>query len=115
MTLTTEDGGDIPNVTPEDIDRVLPADAFGKFAILSVSATEFIQAGNDWQPDPACSQFLQQHNSDPWILEYRDGASGQQFRAVGWVSLEHVRVAFLSYLAGTETWRTTHEWHELHL
>jgi hypothetical protein len=115
MTLSTEDAGDISDVTGPDIDRVLSDDDFGSFAILFASESDFIQAGNDWQPGEACRQFQEQHDSDPWVLEYRDGAAGKQFRAAGPVPLDRVRGAFRSYLSGTADWRTGFDWHELDL
>jgi hypothetical protein len=115
MTFTTEEDGDIPDASAADIERILRDDAFGKFAILSASETDFIQAGNDWQPGPACEQFLQQHDSDPWLLEYRDGSSSRQFRATEQITLDQVRQALLSYLAGTGDWQTTFSWAELDL
>ena len=115
MTLTTEDAGDVPEVTSADIDNVLSSDAFGAFAILAASETDFIQAGNDWLPSPACEQFMQQSGSDPWVLEYRESASDRQFRAADWVSLDQAIRAFHSYLAGTHEWRTDFEWNEIDL
>ncbi len=82
MTLTTEDHDDIPDVDAATLDEVLRSDGFGKFAILSTSEEEFIQAGNDWQPNEQCRAFLHEHNSDPWLLEYREsGAAVQGGRA----------------------------------
>ena len=113
MTLTTEDMGDVLDVNAAAMDEVLGADAFGKFAVLSASDEAFIQAGNDWQPGPACEAFMDAHDSDPWVLEYREG--GRQFRAAGHVTLEQVRRAFRSYLAGGSEWRSGFAWGELEL
>jgi hypothetical protein len=113
MWLTTEETGETPHVTAEDIDRILPADGFGKFAILSASENSFIQAGNDWQPGEECRAFLRDHGSDPWVLEYRDGESGRQYRAIGHVTLDQVRQAFLSYLSGSRAWREMLGWREM--
>jgi hypothetical protein len=63
------------------LDEVLASDGFGKFAVLSASEEVFIQAANDWEPADAWRAFLAAHDSDPWVLEYREG--GRQFRAVG--------------------------------
>ncbi len=115
MILTTEEMGEIPNVKAADIDRILPTDSFGKFAVLSASDTTFLQAGNDWQPTPECEAFLKNTRSDPWVLEYRDGESGKQYRAHGQLTLDQVRVAFLSYLAGSKDWQNAHAWNELAL
>jgi hypothetical protein len=53
------------------------------------------------------------HDSDPWVLEYRE--DGRQFRAEGQVTLEQVRQAFQSYLAGGSEWRAGFTWGEMTL
>lgn len=111
MTLTTEEMGDVPAVDAAKLDEVLSSDAFGKFAVLSKSGTAFIQAGNDWKPGPNCKAFMGAHGSDPWVLEYRERK--RQFRAAGWVTLDQVRAAFRSYLAGGAEWRTGFAWGEI--
>ena len=111
MKITTEELGDLPDVAETVLDEVLAADGFGAFAVLSDSDEEFLQAGNDWQPGAACEAFLDTHDSDPWVLEYREG--GRQFRAAGHVTLEQVRRAFRSYLAGGSEWRTGFVWDQL--
>src|SRR5690348_13699540 len=98
MTLTTEELGDVPDVDAMTLDEVIQSDSFGKFAVLCMSDDEFIQAGNDWQPTDTCQAFLEKHESDPWVLEFRE--AGQQYVATGNVTLEQVRQAFQSYLAG---------------
>lgn len=108
MTLTTEEMGDVPDVDAATLDEVVGYDAFGKFAILSKSDEEFIQAGCDWRPDEATKAFLAAIGSDPWVLEYREG--GRQFSVEGHVTLERVRQAFQSYLAGSSEWRTEFVW-----
>jgi hypothetical protein len=113
MTLTTEDLGNLADVDAAAMEEVLASDGFGKFAILSASEEAFIQAGNDWQPDEACRAFLQAHGSDPWVPEYREG--GRQYQAAGRVTLEQVRQAFRSYLAGGPEWRNGLVWGELEL
>jgi hypothetical protein len=113
MTLTTEEMGDVPDVDTAAMDEVLATDAFGKFAILSASDEAFIQAGNDWQPGPECAAFMDSHDSDPWVLEYREG--GRQFRSSAPATLDQVRSAFASYLAGGSEWRTGAVWSELRL
>jgi hypothetical protein len=113
MTLTTEEFGDVADVDAGAMDEVLEPDAFGKFAVLSASDEAFIQAGNDWQPGPECKAYLAAHGSDPWLLEYRE--AGRQFRAAGHVTLDQVREAFASYLAGRSTWRTDFAWSEMEL
>jgi hypothetical protein len=113
MWLTTEETGDTAGVTAADIDRILSADGFGKFAVLSASESSFIQAGSDWQPGEECQAFLRGHGSDPWLLEYREGESGRQYRATGYVTLDQVRQAFQSYLSGSRAWREMFDWCEI--
>jgi hypothetical protein len=113
MMLTTEELGDVPDVDAATVDDVLATDAFGKFAILRATDEAFIQAGNQWQPGPECQVFLATHDSDPWVLEYRE--DGRLFRAAGQVTLEQVRQAFRSYLAGGPAWRTEFSWGEFEL
>jgi hypothetical protein len=110
MWLTTEAFGDTLNISQEEMDRILGADSFGKFAILSASHTTFIQAGNDWNPGPECAAFLKAHHSDPWILEYRDDTSRNLFRASSPLTLDQVRKAFRSYLANGREWKTEFTW-----
>src|SRR5215467_4380608 len=98
MWLTTEEMGDVRDVDAATLDEVLGCDAFGKFAILNKSNEEFIQTACDWRPDKATEAFLAATGSDPWVLEYREG--GRQFSVEGHVTLEQVRQAFQSYLAG---------------
>jgi hypothetical protein len=113
MTLTTEALGDAPDLSAEALDELLTSDAFGNFAILNASDEQFIQAGNDWQPGAACTDFVETHDSDPWVLEYRE--DGRQFRAEGQVTLEQVRQAFQSYLVGGSEWRSGLTWGEMAL
>ena len=108
MTLTTENLGDVPVMDAAGLDDVLEPDAFGKFAVLSASEDAYIQAGNDWQPGAECEAFMAARGSDPWVLEYSEG--GRQFRAAGRVTLDQVRRAFRSYLAGGPEWRTGFAW-----
>jgi hypothetical protein len=63
--LITEDLGKTPDVTAGDVDRILPTDPVGKFAVLPASDSAFIQAGNDGQPTPECNAFLKKTKSDP--------------------------------------------------
>ena len=113
MMLTTEEFGDLPDLDAKAIDDVLATDAFGKFAILSRSEEEFVQAGNDWHPGEACTEFMVAHDSDPWLLEYHE--SGRQLRAAEHVTLDQVRQAFRSYLAGETDWQSAFAWDELKL
>jgi len=112
MTLTTEELGDVTDVTATTLDEILGGDAFGKFAILRVSEGVFLQAGNDWNPREECRQFLEHHRSDPWVLEHRTG--GKLYRADGQITLDEVRAAFQSYLVGDDAWRQRYAWTEWH-
>jgi hypothetical protein len=113
MTLTTEDGGDILGVDSSTMDEVLRSDAFGKFVVLAASDEDFIQAANDWEPSEEYRAFLRDHESDPWLVEYRE--SGRLFRAAGRVTLQQVRNAFQRYLSGALEWRAAFAWAELRL
>ncbi len=108
--LTTEEQGDVNDVTEPVLRRILDEDAFGKFAILSRSAKEFMQAACEWDPSPECAAFLEQHGSDPWVLEYRDPATRKQFRAEGQLTLGQVRDAFIAYLNNETTWHARFSW-----
>jgi len=111
MKLTTEDLGDVPEVDAAVLDTVLASDGFGGFAILSASDEAFIQAGNEWHPGVECEAFLASHGSDPWVLEFRE--DGRLYRASGHVTLDQVRQAFRSYLAGGSEWRAGQTWGEV--
>ncbi len=111
MKLTTDKLGDVPEIDAAKLDEVLASDGFGGFAILSASGEEFVQAGDEWQPGAECEAFLAAHGSDPWMLEYRE--DGRLFRAAGHVTVDRVRQAFRSYLAGGSEWRTGFAWREV--
>ncbi len=110
MKLTCEDLSPIDDVSREQLDEILSSDAFGKFAILSQSDSDFVQAASDWQPTNECAAFLKANDSDPWIIEYRDGTTHTHYRADGYVTLGTVMRAFASYLAGENDWRTSIKW-----
>lgn len=110
MQLTCEELDPIDAVRRDQLEEILSSDAFGKFAILSESESAFIQAGSDWQPTDECSEFLKTHDSDPWIIEFRDSETGAHHRAVGYVTLKDVIGAFTSYLDGGGSWRNDFEW-----
>ncbi|HEX4612728.1 MAG TPA: hypothetical protein VH092_31325 [Urbifossiella sp.] len=111
MKLTTDKLGEVPEVDAAVLDEVLASDGFGNFAALSASDEEFIQAGNEWQPGAECEAFLAAHGSDPWVLEYHE--DGRFHRAAGHVTLDQVRQAFRSYLAGGSEWRIGFWWTEV--
>lgn len=113
MKLTTEDLGEIADVKADELARIVDEDAFGAFAVLSDSDDAFMQAGNNWSPDDECEAFVERHGSDPWVLEYRDAASGKQFQATRNVTLQEVRDAFLHYLRANPAWRDRFQWSEI--
>jgi hypothetical protein len=113
MTLTTEEGGDLARVTAQELEAALVGDAFGKFAVLTDADGAFVQAGNAWEPGAECERFLKRHDSDPWVLEYREAENCIQYRVVGWVTLANVLTAFRAYLAGNPNWHAEYEWEEL--
>ncbi len=112
MPLTTEELGDVVDVTATALDEVLGGDAFGKFAILTASEGILLQSGNDWNPGEECRRFLEQQRSDPWVLEHGEG--GILHRANGQVTIDEVRAAFQSYLIGDDVWRQRYDWTEWH-
>jgi hypothetical protein len=113
MWLTTEEQGELPDITIESLNQTIEDESFGKFAVLSASDEAFIQTASDWSPSKECAAFLKRYGSDPWILEYRDSTSHQQFRAIGHLTLNQVQQAFASYLRGDNTWQSDHEWIEI--
>ena len=114
MMLITEELREIADVAAADIDRILPTDSFGKFAVLSASDSTFIQAGNDWQPTPESDAFLKRTRSNPGSLNI--AMAGLESGVVtGQLTLDEVRIAFLSYLAGSKDWHQAHTWNELAL
>ena len=113
MWLTTEELGEFPEVRADQIASILEDDSFGSFVTLSESDNGFIQAANNWSADDACETFIATHDSDPWILEYRDAASGKQFQVTRNVTLAELKDAFLVYLRGGFEWRTRFQWNEI--
>ena len=113
MHLTTEDLGEIANVTADQLTAILDDDAFGGFVVLAESDDGFIQAANNWTPDDDCEAFIEQHESDPWTLEYRDAATAKHLQVSRNVTLLEVKNAFLEYLRGSPEWRARFEWNEI--
>jgi hypothetical protein len=113
MKLTTEELPVIEAVTEADIERIFADEVFGKFVILSASEDSFIQAASVWSPTKECAAFLQSTGSDPYCLEFRDGALGRLFSAHQEVTLTSVKSAFLDYLRGRTSWRDHFEWVEV--
>jgi hypothetical protein len=52
--LITEDLGETPNVAAADVDRILPTDSFGKFAVLSASIQRSFRLGTTGSLDLIC-------------------------------------------------------------
>ncbi len=113
MQLTTEELPEIKNVTAADIRRIFTEDAFGKFAILSVSDVVFIQAGCVWDVSEECAKFMEETGSDPFILEYRDAKTGRLFAATTHVTLDQIAEVFLEYLQGDDSWRSRYTWKQV--
>ena len=111
MWLTTEAFGKTTEVTAVDVERILATDEFGSFAQLFASEKNFIQAGKD-VPGLKQEAFLLKYGAEPWVLQYGygDEETGRVFQAVGRLTLEQVRQAFLSFFAGGEDWRRQHTW-----
>ena len=113
MQLSTEERGEIDDVTAAQLAAILDEDAFGSFVILAESDRGFIQAANNWSPGDACEAFIARHRSDPWILEYRDAASAKHFQVSRDVTLDEVKRAFLEYLRGAPGWRSGFQWSQI--
>ena len=109
MWLNTEAFGEIADVTPLDLDRVLAIDSFGIFAQLFDEAGGWIQAGKA-EPGPLREAFISKHGSEPWRLQYGHERSAPVFQAVGLVTLGQVREAFQSFLAGDDEWQQQSTW-----
>jgi len=110
MDLTTESGDVIDPITPDGLRQALGDDSFGKFAILSRSEDEFMQAGNNWNGSEECARYLKETGSDPWILEFRENRKNK--RARGDRTLGEVIEVMIEYLEGGEEWRTRYWWVE---
>jgi hypothetical protein len=110
MKLITEEMPEVESASEKSIDEVLSTDAFGKFAVLSASEEEFIQAACGWDPTDECAEFLKKHGSDPWILEFRDGPSSINMRANGFTTLSTVQRIFKLFLKGERTWVADFHW-----
>jgi hypothetical protein len=113
MWLTTEELGEIKDIQIAELLQVFDEEGFGNFAVLSASETEFIQAASAWSPTRECEEFLEQHQSDPWVLEYHDKECRRPLRANGLFTLTQVMQAFVSYLQGDSEWHTGKEWIEI--
>jgi hypothetical protein len=110
LKLTTEELGEFPDVTAEQIEETLDDDCFGKFAVLSRSDNDFVQAGNLWSPSEECAEFLKLHGSDPWVLQYRDSLTGLLREAQGDLTMDQVKLVFLGYLRDDVDWRANFKW-----
>lgn len=87
------------DATEDDVSRAFDDESgFGEFVILTSSSGTILQAGGG--------------DDDQYVLEYGDD-NEVQFRADGEFSKKQVRVAFLAFVRGDESWRTTHTWKPL--
>jgi hypothetical protein len=86
------------DVTEQTFEEVFADDSLrGEFIILEADADTFLQAGGE--------------GNGPYTLEYKE--AGKQFQAVGELTKQEVKEAFLDYLQGGTGWRTKHEWKAL--
>lgn len=106
MKLTTEKSGDVGVDDVQVIRKCFDEKNFGGFAILEAADGKFLQTARSLR-EPV--------KGDPWILEYREGPEGPHYESVGVVTLLQVKGAFLAYLRGDQSWRTSREWRPLEL
>jgi hypothetical protein len=101
MTLQTESGKLIKNVTEAEIRKLIGEE---QFAILSVDDNTYMQCSE--QDDPP----------DEYVLEYQDGSLKRHFAATdGPITLERVVEAFVKYLRGDESWKKDFRWEKMTL
>ena len=113
--LRTEERDPVIGVTATRLAALFDEEGFGTFAVLESGAGHFIQTACEWEASAVTSAFLRKHKADPWVVEYRDNASAPIFRVKKHLTLAQVKVAFLSWLAGDDAWRTAHRWKVLEL
>ncbi|MHC4744705.1 MAG: hypothetical protein ACYS8Z_22550 [Planctomycetota bacterium] len=90
------------NVTRSDIIQAFEDDkGRGEFIILSQSTQVYIQAaGEDY---------------GPYILEYRDGGAHYHFQCSEELPKPQIQEAFIKYLEGDQSWKTSLEWKPLEM
>lgn len=100
MNLETEGKIHKNNVTRSDIVEAFEDDkGRGEFIILSQSQQVYMQAAGE--------------GYGPYTLEYREGDDESHFQCSQDLEKSQVREAFIKYLEGDESWKTSHEWKTL--
>lgn len=86
--------------TEADVHRAFDHDELrGEYIILTAPNGDFIQAAGE--------------GDGPYALEHRTAATDEHICAVANCTREAVRQAFLAFLRGDESWRTSREWKPL--
>ena len=100
MKLETAEKIHKDNATRSDIVQAFEDDkGRGEFIILSQSEQVFIQAAGE--------------DHGPYTLEYREGDDDRHFRCSQEPAKPQVEEAFIKYLEGDESWKTSREWKTL--
>ncbi|BCJ41881.1 hypothetical protein GCM10010168_75690 [Actinoplanes ianthinogenes] len=104
FTLTSATGPDIPDPTPDRIERVMSRlGVDNHFAILERADGWFVQVGYGPAAGAAPGEYA---------LEYREGGPEHHFRAETSDRTEAERL-LTEFLAGDESWRQRHVWRPL--
>jgi hypothetical protein len=86
------------NITEQTLEEVFASnDLRGDFIILDVGKDNFLQAAGE--------------DEGTYVLEIK--LEGQQFQAVGELTKQEVKTAFLAYFRGEMDWRSKLDWKKL--
>ena len=113
MILEGEDLPRIHHVSEKHLQAVFDEDAedgFGQFIVMAHENGGFIQSASMWELSEECEAFQDRTKSEPYCLEYKDGATGELFAAEGWFTLKDIKAAFIEYLRGSNRWRANKTW-----
>ena len=123
MRFSCQHVPEMDDVSEDVIERAFDQKALGGFAQLWISDDVFLQARCRGRPskcvppdDPLVKElwtFIKETGSEPWKLEYIDGAERKEYKAQGDLTLEQVRIAFADFLRSGGHWRQDHAWEEV--
>lgn len=101
MKLETAQSLNSSHATIHDIQHIMENDKLrGEYIILSSGPQHYIQAGGE---------------SEPFILEYRDGRESEHYQCEKRVSRSELESALISYLSGNSSWKTQFQWQKVQL